>query len=193
LATGLLTLRDVRVCAALLFFAGTLAAQQDFRNRITLSAGWGEQIDVYPPERQTAPVIGFSYGFRALKFLELEAGLSVGLQPGLELCSAHGCFNPNDRYFWVPFGVRFIAPVARKRVELSPGGGGLYENYSVGCTNFNVLPHDGWGGYFVAGAALAIDHSRRFWIGATPRVILANPRYGRDRWFNITGDFSFRF
>jgi len=37
------------------------------------------------------------------------------------------------------------------------------------------------------------DQRRRFWLGATPRVLLANPEYRRLRWFTITGDFSVRF
>jgi len=31
----------------------------------------------------------------------------------------------------VPFGVRLVAPLAWKRVEVSLGGGGLYETYAV--------------------------------------------------------------
>ncbi len=161
------------------------------QNVISLSGGWGEQIAVYPTERQTAPVLGVSYGYRPLKWFGLEAGFFAALQPGQDLCSRFGCFNPNDRYFWIPFGARFIAPLAWKRVELSAGGGGLYERYAVGANPFGLPSRDGWGGYFAGGAAVGI--TRRIWVGATPRFLLANPPYARDRWFVITGDVSFRF
>jgi hypothetical protein len=179
----------MRFCGGLLLLAGLLPAQ----SRISVSGGWGEQLSVYPTERQTAPVVGVSYGFRPLKWFEVEAGLFAGLQPGQPICNAHGCFNPDDRYFWVPFGVRFVAPLAWKRVELSGGGGGLYERYSIGGGNnpFSLQSRGGWGGYFVGGAAVSV--TRRFWVGGTTRFLLANPQYARDRWFTITGDVSFRF
>jgi hypothetical protein len=179
----------MRRCASLLFLSGLLPAQ----NVVSLSGGWGEQIAVYPTERQTAPVVGVSYGHRLLKWFEPEAGFFAALQPGQDVCSRFGCFHPDDRYFWVPFGVRFIAPLAWKRVELSAGGGGLYEKYSVGggSNPFSLQSRDGWGGYFVGGASVEI--TRRIWLGASPRFLLANPPYARDRWFVITGDVSFRF
>ena len=183
----------MRVCLGFLLIAALLPAQSVERNRISVSGGWGEQLSVYSYDRQTAPVLGLSYAFRPLRWFELETGLFAGLQPGQEQCSAHGCFDPNDRYFWVPFGARFVAPMAWRRVELSAGGGGLYENYSVSNANFNVRSRSGWGGYFAGGAAVAIDRSQHFWLGATPRFFLANPAYARDRWFVITGDVSFRF
>lgn len=170
-------------------------AQSWQKNRITVSGGWMRQLFGYDYERQTAPVVGLSYGYRPLQFLEFEAGVDVALQPGQELCSAHGCYDPDDRYIRIPFGVRFIAPLVAHRVELSAGGGGLYQKYSVSnpYNPFNVSSRDNWGGYFVGGAAVAIDHRHRFRVGATPRVILMNPPHTRNRWFTITGDISFRF
>ena len=149
-----------------------------------------------PFERQTAPVIGLSYGYRPLKFMEIEGGVSAALHPGHESCNAHTCYDPYDRYVWVSFGARFLAPLASGRFELSAGGGGLHENYSTGEIDPFTGSDDGrsgWGGYFQAGAAAALDHGHRYWVGVTPRIVLANPPYARDRFFTITGDFSFRF
>jgi hypothetical protein len=172
-------------------------AQSWQKNRITVSGGWMRQLYGYHGEQlTTAPVVGLSYGYRPLKFMEFEAGVHVALQPGGVSCNAHGCYDPNDRYIWVPFGVRFIAPLVAGRLELSAGGGGLYERYSLSNPDspFGYQPgYGGWGGYFSGGAAVALDRRHRFWAGATPRVILANPRYRRDRWFTITGDITFRF
>jgi hypothetical protein len=176
---------------------GFVQAQSQQKNRLTVSGGWVRQWNGYSYEPlTTAPVVGLSYGYRPLKFMEFEAGVHVALHPGGESCNAHGCYDPNDRYIWVPFGVRFIAPLVARRLELSAGGGGLYERYSVSNPDspFGQFGgYGGWGGYFSAGAAVALDRRHRFWAGATPRVILANPRYRRDRWFTITGDISFRF
>ncbi len=103
----------------------------------------------------------------------------------------------NDRFIWVPFGVRGILPLRNGQIELSAGGGGLYEKYSVSNPNPSVglLSRSGWGGYFVAGAAVAIDRDRHFWLGASPRWFLANANgaNAHDRWFVVSGEFSFRF
>ena len=103
--------------------------------------------------------------------------------------------QPERPHIWIPVGVRLIAPLIAKRLELSLGGGGLIQKYWVSnpATEFSVSSETSFGGYFSAGAAVAIDRRRRFWFGATPRVLLANPEFRHWRWFTITGDFSFRF
>jgi hypothetical protein len=117
------------------------------------------------------------------------------LDPTGEICSHNGCVDVNDRFFWLPFGVRLIAPLYLGRIEFSGGGGGLYEKYTVGSPSPGGGPgaRHGWGGYFVGSAAVALDHSHHFWLGVTPRWFLVNPAYARDRWFQITGELSFRF
>jgi hypothetical protein len=96
---------------------------------------------------------------------------------------------------WVPFGIRFIAPRYLGRIEFSGGGGGLYEKYSVSNPNsgFGLASRHGWGGYFVGSASVALDARKHFWLGATPRWFVVNPPYARDRWFQISGEFSVRF
>jgi len=179
-----------------LFLAGYLCAQPAPANRLTFSGGWSRQIGGYAIEHPTATGLGISYGFRAQKHIELEVGLFTALHPSPDLCYAYGCTEVDDRFFWVPFGVRLIEPLLNGRLELSAGGGGLHENYSL--SNSASLPtgarsYSGWGGYFAGGAALALDRSRHWWLGATPRWFLANPQYGRDRWFQLSGELSFRF
>ena len=119
-------------------------------NRVTFSGGWSRQLNTSFEPPQTAAALGMSYGYRPLKFLELEAGLTVNFQPAPSECSAHGCIDVDDHYFWVPFGVRFVAPLAWKRVEISAGGGGLYENYHVSNTDYplDLLGHAGLGRLF---------------------------------------------
>jgi hypothetical protein len=186
----------MRYSLLLLCFTG-LNAQQGSVNRLTLSGGWSRQTPAPAYEAaQTAATLGISYGFRPWKHVEFEAGVFAGLQPVPSVCNAHGCFDPDDRLIWVPFGIRFVAPLAAGRIELSAGGGGLYEAYSL--TNeasnpFALRSYSGWGGYFTGGAAVALDRSRHWWLSATPRWFLANPQYRRDRWFQIAGEVSFRF
>jgi hypothetical protein len=98
-----------------------------------------------------------------------------------DICSSHGCYNPNDRFIWVSVGVRFVAPLWRGRLELSTGGGGAYESYSVSNENtaFGIQSVDGWGSYFVGGGAVALDHGRHWWLGSSPHWFLANPTKDR--------------
>ena len=70
----------------------------------------------------------------------------------------------------------------------------MYEKYTVeSAYGGSPTPRSGWGGYFLGSAAVALDPAGRFWLGATPRLFLANPAYARDRWFQIAGEFSIRF
>jgi hypothetical protein len=185
----------VRCLVILLCAAGWAQAQTVDRNRVSVSGGWVGQIYTRVSYQETAPLMGISYGYRPLKFLEIEAGLSGGLQPGDETCNRLGCYDPNDRYYWIPLGVRFVTPPLAGRIELSLGGGGLLQRYSVSNPEnaYSITSENAFGGYVTAGAAVALDRRHRFWVGATPRVLLANPEFRRYRWFTITGDFSLRF
>ena len=176
----------------LLMVAGA-PAQSDPRNWLTFSGAWSRQINK-SFQQQTATGLGLSYGYRVHKYVEAEAGVFTALDPTGEICSHNGCEDIGDHYFWVPFGARFIAPLYLGRIEFSGGGGGLYEKYTGGAEFGGAfLPRHGWGGYFVGSAAVALDHSRHFWLGVTPRWFLANPANARDRWFQISGEFSVRF
>lgn len=148
----------------------------------------------YSNPRSTATGLGLSYGRRFHRYFEAEAGLFTALDPTGNVCESFGCEDVDDRFYWIPFGVRFVAPLERGRIELSAGGGGLYEKYTAGESPTGApVPRDGWGGYFVGSTALSLDHARRFWLGVTPRWFLANPPYARDRWFQIAGEISVRF
>jgi len=66
--------------------------------------------------------------------VEAEVGVFAALNPPPS-CSAYGCYFPDDRFIWVPFGLRFYAPVSLKWLDASAGGGGLHEKYSVSNPN----------------------------------------------------------
>ena len=177
-------------------FSLVQAQQPDARNTVEFSGGIA--YDVNKPNATQTPSItslGVRYGYRFRKYLEVEAGVVIGLNPANEIRGANYDFVPSDRFIWVPFGLRAVLPLAHGRIELSAGGGGLYEKYSVSSpeSRFGLVPRQGWGGYASARAAVAVDHRRRFWLGVTPRLMVANPPYARDRWFVLTGDIGLRF
>jgi len=184
----------MRLAIAFLVLAFAVQAQSFSKNLITFSGGWADQIGPsYGGERATS--IGLTYGYRALRHIAFEAGIQTALQPGPEVRGANYDFQPDDRYIWVPFGVRFILPLDDDRFELSAGGGGLYQRYSISNSGsgFGFNAYNAWGGYGVGAVSVALDRGRHFWLGASPRFFLANGSYARDRWFTITGEFSFRF
>jgi hypothetical protein len=162
---------------------------------VTVGGGWSREVGGYSFEKPTAPVFQTTLGYRVWRFVELETGVTIAFQPAPDQCNAHGCGDPNDRFYWVPFGVRLVAPLAWKRVEVSVGGGGLYENYAISNGRSLIVDDSrtGWGGYFEAGAAVFLDHKQHWWVGVTPRLFLANPPYNRDRWFTIAPEVSFRW
>lgn len=186
----------MRALFAFLFAISGIRAESVPSNRLTFSGGWSRQVGGYSfVNKQTATGLGLSWGYRVHEYIEPEAGLFTALDPTGELCGHFGCVDVGDHFFWIPFGVRFIAPPYLGRIEFSGGGGGLYEQYTVN-TAFpggGPFPRHGWGGYFVASAAVVLDQSRHFWLSATPRLFLVNPAFARDRWFQISAEFSVRF
>lgn len=167
------------------------------RNELGFDGGYGWQatgISVSP--RLSAVSLGGTYAFRCRRWVAIEGGVLTAINPTGTINSEYGYFDVRDRFTWVPFGVRFILPLQHDRFEISAGGGGTYERYTVGNAQFPAAPapYSGWGGYFKAKAAVALDPGRHFWLGATPQVFVVNaPGSVRDRWFVLTGDVSFRF
>ncbi len=184
----------MRVVVVVFLVVSCAAAQSVPADRVSFAGGWSRRLGTFY-ETQTAPGLGLSYGHRILKYVEPEVGVFAALQPAPEIRGANYFLDPDDRFIWLTAGVRFIAPLYLGRIEFSGGGGGLYESYSVSNpeSSLGVQSRHGWGGYFVGSAAVALDHGKHFWLGATPRWFLANPPYARDRWFQIAGEFSLRF
>ena len=164
------------------------------RYDFTLSGGVGACLGKCYGPQDTSPSLGATGGVRLTRGIELEAGVFATIDPVGQSCAAFGCITPSSDFLWVPFGVRFIRPIAHGRVELSAGGGGLFEHFSTSSqVGLGGYDYNGFGGYGKASMAVALDRHRHFWIGASPRVNLANSGNYRDRWFLITGDFGLRF
>jgi hypothetical protein len=83
---------------------------------------------------------------RVIPMVDFEAGIFTAFDPIPATCNRSGCYNGDNRFLWVPFGARFVIPVG-ERVELSAGGGGLYERFSVSNPNpaLGGRSYTGWG------------------------------------------------
>jgi hypothetical protein len=165
-------------------------------NTITGSVGYAQQLNAECCQADTAVSFGVTYGRRIMPYLEAEAGVTVATNPTPEIRGENYDIKPDNRFIWIPFGVRGILPLREGRVELSAGGGGLIDKYSVSNPNpaVGLISHAGVGGYFVGGAAMAISRSRRFWVGASMHFYLANvSEWTHDRWMTVGGEFSYRF
>jgi hypothetical protein len=175
----------------------TALSQSTPANTITGSVGYARQLNATGCcQTDTAVSFGVTYGRRILPFLEAEAGVTVAANPTPEIRGENYDIMPDNRFIWIPFGVRGILPLGEGRMELSAGGGGLIDKYSVSNPNpaVGLLSHSGVGGYFVGGAAMAITRSRRFWVGASTHFYLANiGEATHDRWMTVGGEFSYRF
>jgi|SRR5439155_36421 len=135
------------VFVLLLLIVSGATAQSVPGNRLTFSGGWSRQVGGYFFQaKQTATGLGLSWGYRAHRYIEPEAGLFTALNPTGEICGRFGCVDVNDHFFWIPFGVRFVAPPYLGRIEFSGGGGGLYERYTVGtpAPSGGPAPRHGW-------------------------------------------------
>lgn len=162
-------------------------------DRVTFSGGWSYELDNRNLSHESATSLGISYGHRFRPWIEAEAGLFTALDPTGVQCGSVGCEDASDHYYWVPFGVRLIAPLYRRRIEISGGGGGLFEKYSGNSLSVGPVSRSAGGAYFVVSAAFALDRGRHFWVSATPRGFLANASDARDRWLQLSAEISFRF
>jgi hypothetical protein len=187
----------MRILFALAAAAALAAAQGLERHRFTFSGGWTHLTNSANPDYvPSAPVLGFSYGYRAIRYMEIEAGLIVSPDPSPDFCGSFGCSNLHDRNIWVPVGLRFLLPLAAGRAELSGGLGGLYGRYTVAAplSGGGSLSYGSWGGYVTGGGAVALDRRRHFWLGFSPRFLLDYGRYSvRNRWLLTNGEISVRF
>jgi hypothetical protein len=171
-----------------------MAHAQSERSEVTFSGGTAIQFDVPLSSTATPVSLGGTYSYRLYRHLALEAGVLTAIHPTGPIRGYNYDIDPKDLFTWVQFGPRVVLPVWEGRLELSAGAGGAYENYSIGSDASGFLsPRSGWGGNFSAGAAVALDHGRHFWLGTTPRWILVNTGAAHDRWFVAGGEFSFRF
>jgi len=178
-----------------LFFIAVCAfAQSDARNAVTLAGGFAHNVGNNCCG-DSAPSFALTYAYRLFPHVDVEAGVDTTLSLGTEARGANYDFKADDRFLWVPFGVKGILPLRSGRVELSVGAGGVFEKYLVGDNSGFFVSRDGWGGYASTGAAIALDERRHFWLGVAPQLFFANANrgYAHDRWFVLNVGLGFRF
>jgi hypothetical protein len=184
----------MRILALMSFFAVLLSGQTFQRYDFTVSGGTTWNLGNINPETATSVSLGATGGYRVTRAVELEVGVFGVLNPVSGECGSFGCLTPDSHYIWVPFGARYIVPFHEDRFEWSIGGGAMYENFSAASGPFtSAYSYNGFGGYAKTSVAVALDRHRHFWLGATPRILLANGGNARDRWFLLTGDIGVRF
>jgi hypothetical protein len=182
----------MKLVLALLFPVVCASAQSEMRNTVTFSGGFGHNVG-NSCCGDSAPSLAVTYAYRLFPHVDVEAGVDTALSLGSEARGAHYDFKADDRFLWVPFGLKGILPLRSGRVEVSAGAGGLYEKYLVGDNSFFVSS-DSWGGYASTGIAVALDGRRHFWVGASPQLFFANTGSGyHSRWFVLNVGLGFRF
>ncbi len=203
-------IRATLTCLAAALLASTAQAQDIVdRSTLTLSAGGATTLGspaTWWPE--SGPAISATYEYRLSRFFAFDGGeqtwflkqpaFTVGtatiLSTGVNLTQ----YTPVDAFIDLPssrrtlstmphLGARAILPLAGDRFELYAGGGPGYvfnPNGSALSSEF-VL-------YTEAGARVALDRQRRFWLGASSQYI-ANYGQNRQQYFSTTFDFGIRF
>jgi len=79
----------------------------------------------------SAPSVGVTYAYRLLPPMDVEAGIDTALSLGSEARGANYDIKANDRFIWVPFGLRGVLPLRRDRVEIFLGAGHIREIFGI--------------------------------------------------------------
>ena len=197
--------------------AASLAAQPLAR-QFSVNIGTGGAI---PREdlasfMTTSPLLTVGFGYRPIRYFQADVGMdaifhAAGVRDFQD--TIIGRLKIRDNEILVPFGGRGILPVG-PRVELFGGGGAAYLHYGESVevpgagdnSSFNCRTcrsRGGWGSYAIAGVNVAVERSRRFWVGVESRLIHGKtngdplgavpPLETRDTWINTAAVFTVRF
>jgi hypothetical protein len=195
-----------------------VAFGQEFRkHQVNFVAGAGIPKDDLRNLMSTSAGVGFSYGYRPIRYLMAEAGYETlfGAARVQDFISTpYGNLRIRDYQQFIPFGGRVILPFAEDRVHIYGGGGGAYIRYSerirqpyqgygyqIDCVE--CASRDGFGYYAKAGLSVALDRMQMFRLGFATKVYRGAtegdpfgpiPEFEtRDRWIMLMGTFSFNF
>ena len=129
--------------------------------------------------RIRATTLGLTYSYRLHKYAAADVGVVSTLPRDTEIRGGSYDYKPDERYLWVPFGVRGILPIG-EWIEFSVGGGGVYEKLTVPnpAPAINFEGRSGWGGYAGGALAVSVDRRRRIWLSVIPRYYFANTESG---------------
>ena len=211
-------MRIVTVVLLAASLAGPVLSQTAYRKHsFTGGVGAGMPRGELRNLFSTSVGLNAGYGYRFHPWFQLDAGFetlfgAAGVQDFLP--TSFGNLRIRDYQHFVPFGGRVIVPLLDERLHLFAGGGGAYIRYTervrqpyseygvrFDCDVCNA--RDGWGGYGLAGASVALDEGRHFRIGFSGKVYRGQTegdplgavlqRRTKDRWINIAGEFTASF
>jgi len=164
----------------------------------------------------TSPLLTIGFGYRPIRYLQADAGMdaifhAAGVRSFQD--TVIGRIKIRDNEILVPLGGRGILPIG-PRMELFGGGGAAYLHYGESVevpgggsdSSFNCRTcrsRGGWGYYAVAGVNVAVERSRRFWVGVESRLVHGKtncdplgavpPLETQDTWINTAAFFMMRF
>ena len=165
----------------------------------------------------TSPLLTIGFGYRPVRYFEADVGMdaifrAAGVRDFQD--TIIGRLKIRDNEILVPFGGRAILPLPGQRIELFGGGGAAYLHYGESVevpgsgdnSSFNCRTcrsRGGWGSYAVAGVNVAVEGSRRFWVGVESRLVHGKtngdplgavpPLETHDTWINTAAVFTVRF
>ena len=154
------------------------------RHHITGGLGAITPQDQIQRAYRTAFAWNFGYGFRPVRYLQIDAGLDGGYNAGNVndfLNTELGPLQVRDYQLFVPVGGRVVTPLGRNgRWEIYGGGGYVYMRYSerlrqpaqginIGCPICDARDGNGW--YALSGVNYGLDFSNVFKIGVMLRVM----------------------
>jgi hypothetical protein len=165
------------------------SAQERFPHNVNVLVGISHNIGACC-QSNSALSLGATYGNRPARHLEFEVGVITAWNPAPDIYGRNFSVQPDDLFIWVPFGVRGILPLRSDRVELSAGGGGVYEKYSVRDGSAIYRSRSGGGAYLTLGVAVALSERKEWWLTAAPRFFIVNPRGYNDRRLAVVGGIA---
>jgi len=165
----------------------------------------------------TSPLLSIGFGYRPFRYFQADVGLdavfnAAGVRDFQD--TIIGRIKIRDNEILVPLGGRGILPLASGRIELFGGGGAAYLHYGESVevpgggddSSFKCQTcrsRGGWGSYATAGVNVAVERSRRFWVGVETRLFHGKtngdplgavpPLQTTDTWINTAGFFMIRF
>lgn len=202
----------------LLAAALSSASAQSFRkHNVNLVAGAGLPRGDLRNLLSSSGGIGFSYGFRPIRYLMAEAGYETlfgaarirDFEP-----TVFGNLRIRDYQQFLPFGGRVILPFADDRLQIYGGAGGAYIRYSerirqpfqgsglrIDCVSCAL--RDGLGYYALTGFSVAVDRSQMFRLGFVTKAYrgaTSGDPLGsvpaaetRDHWYTVYGTLGISF
>lgn len=205
----------MRFAVILAAAAASLCGQWYPRHNLSFGVGGASPRASLRAYFQNRPAITLSYGYRFLRYFQLESGLdtvfgAAGVRDFYE--SPLGPLRIRDYQFLIPFGGRAILPAAEERLQFFGGAGGAYMRYSelirqpsdylrVDCPVCGS--RSGWAYYALSGLAVYVDRGRHFRTGITAKMYRGHTQGDplgaapgirtRDHWLQLYGEFGLSF